>query len=60
MELPAVFFFLFVYVQGENAAWNLVPLVFLAMWQMPLPEPYAHLSVQNPHRAPHATSMLLV
>ena len=32
MELPAVFFFLFVYVQGD-AAWNLVPLVFLAMWQ---------------------------
>ena len=32
MELPTVFFFLFVYGQGD-AAWNLVPLVFLAMWQ---------------------------
>ena len=33
MELPAVFFFLFVYFQGD-AAWSLVPLVFLAMWQI--------------------------
>ena len=33
MESPAVFFFGFVYFQGE-AAWSLVPLVFLAMWQI--------------------------
>ena len=33
MESPAVCFFGFVYFQGE-AAWSLVPLVFLAMWQI--------------------------
>ena len=32
MECPAVFLFLFVYL-GGSAAWSLVPLVFLAMWQ---------------------------
>ena len=32
MECPAVFLFLFVYLQG-NTARSLVPLVFLAMWQ---------------------------
>ena len=32
MEWPAVFLFLFVYLQGQHA-WNVVPLVFLAMWQ---------------------------
>ena len=33
MESPVVFFFGFLYFQGE-AAWSLVPLVFLAMWQI--------------------------
>ena len=32
MECPAVFLFLFVYLQG-SARWSLVSLVFLAMWQ---------------------------
>ena len=32
MECPAVFLFLFVYLQG-SAAWSPVPLVFLAIWQ---------------------------
>ena len=32
MEGPAIFLFLFVYLQGTKA-WSLVPLVFLAMWQ---------------------------
>ena len=33
MEWPAVFLFLFVYLQG-SAALSLVPLVFLAIWQI--------------------------
>ena len=33
MECPAVFLFLVVYLQGAEA-WNTVPLVFLAMWQV--------------------------
>ena len=33
MESPAVFLFLFVYLQG-SMAWNMVPLVFLAIWQV--------------------------
>ncbi len=33
MESPAVFLFLFVYLQG-SMAWNMVPLVFLAIWQI--------------------------
>ena len=33
MECPAVFLFLVVYLQGAEA-WNTVPLVFLAMWQI--------------------------
>ena len=33
MESPAVFLFLFVYLQGTNAR-SLVPLVFLAIWQV--------------------------
>ena len=33
MEWPAVLFFLSVYLQGD-AAWDVVPLVFLTMWQV--------------------------
>ena len=33
MEWPAVFLFLFLYFQGQHA-WGVVPLVFLAMWQI--------------------------
>ena len=32
MEWPAVFLFLIIYFGGENA-WDIVPLVFLVMWQ---------------------------
>ena len=33
MESPAVLFFLFVFFQGQHA-WGVVPLLFLAMWQI--------------------------
>ena len=33
MEFPAVFLFLYIYLQG-NATWDTVPLAFLAMWQI--------------------------
>ncbi|MDE2880369.1 MAG: 3-oxo-5-alpha-steroid 4-dehydrogenase [Acidobacteriota bacterium] len=45
MEWPAVLFFLSVYVQG-NAAWNVVPLVFLTMWQVH----YVHRTFIYPFR----------
>ena len=54
MESPAVFFFGFVYFQGA-AAWSLVPLVFLAMWQIH----YVNRTVIYPFRIRSERSMPL-
>ena len=54
MEWPAVLFFLSVYLQGEAAS-NVVPLVFLTMWQVH----YVHRAFIYPFRARSAGNMPL-
>ena len=55
MEWPAVLFFLSVYLQGEAAS-NVVPLVFLTMWQVH----YVNRTFIYPFRARSAGTMPLL